>query len=139
MITSARLTALTAATVLAATALTGCSTSVDEASTDYCQNLDTLRGELDSLRALVATDATVEEVADQRDVVRAAYEDTTAAADDLDSAVRDAASGAYSSFEGLVGDISTDLPLSEAAGQYTTASDAFLAELTTIADDAGCS
>jgi hypothetical protein len=135
----ARLSAVAATALLATATLTGCSTSVDDASTDYCENLDTLRGELTSLRALVSTDATVEEVADQRSAVLSAYEDTTAAAEDLDAAVRDAASGAYSSFEDSVGGISTDLPLSEAAGEYTGASDAFLAELGSIADEAGCS
>ena len=50
-----------------------------------------------------------------------------------------AASSAYDSFEGTVGDIPTDVSVSEAAGQYTDASDAFVTELAAIASEAGCS
>jgi hypothetical protein len=123
------------------TTLLGCSSTptVDEASTQYCDAVTTLQDELGQLKTLVASDATVEEVQTQRDAVRQAFEATTAAGTDLDSAVSDAAASAYATFESSVGSIAGDLPISEAAGEYTTASDALLSEIGTIAEDAGCS
>jgi phage shock protein A len=133
-------TAALAVGLLASSTLVGCSSqSVDEASTAYCEQLDALRTEVDSLRALVATDATVAEVTEQRDAVAEAYQATVDAADDLDTTVRDAASGAFDAFQAAVSDIPTDQALSEAASQYTEAGDAFTDELVSIADDAGCS
>lgn len=137
---TSRLTTAIAAGILATTALAGCSTeTVDEASSAYCEQIDNLRSELESLRALVATDATVDEVNEQRDAVRDAYDATVSASENLDEAVSNEASGAQDSFEGAVGDIPTDVPVSEAAGQYTEATDAYVTELASIATQAGCS
>ena len=138
--TRTRLTAALTVGLLASSTLVGCSSqTVDEASTAYCEQLDSLRDEVQSLRALVATDATVDDVTEQRDAVADAYQATVDAADDLDATVRDSASSAIDAFEGAVSDIPTDLSLSEAAGQYTAAGDAFTDQLASIAEDAGCS
>lgn len=129
-----------AALLLAATTLTACSSeTVEDASTAYCDQVDTLTTELESLRTLVATDATVDELADQRSAVQDAFAATQEAADDLDEAVRSAADDANSSFRSSVGDIPTDVALSEAAGKYDQASEAYLSELASIATEAGCS
>jgi hypothetical protein len=135
-----RATAALAVGLLASTTILGCSSqTVDEASTAYCDQLDALRAEVESLRALVSSDATVDEVSEQRDAVADAYQATVDAGDDLGATVKDSASSAFDAFQGAVAGISTDQPLSEAATEYTEAGDAFTDALASIAEDAGCS
>ena len=66
--------------------LTGCTESVEEASGDFCSNLDTLEAELASLESLVAGDATLDDIDAQRAVVRDAYDATAASASVADDA-----------------------------------------------------
>ena len=122
----------------AALVLTGCSQSVDEASSDYCANLDTLNSELASLDTLVTGDATVEEIEDQVSAVESAADDVESSGGDLDSAVSDAADSAASDFDAAVGEISGDASLSEASADYEAAVASYINSLASIADEAGC-
>jgi hypothetical protein len=118
--------------------LTGCTESVEEASGDFCSNLDTLEAELASLESLVAGDATLDDIDAQREAVRDAYDATAASAGDLDEAVSSEADSAYDSYQDSLGEIPGDASLSEAAPQYAAAAQGYLASLATIAQDAGC-
>lgn len=71
-----RLLIPTVSLAVVALALGGCSDTVEEASTDYCTSLDDLNAEVASLRSLVAGDATQEQVSDQAEAVRGAYDAT---------------------------------------------------------------
>jgi hypothetical protein len=131
--------ALAAAVGLSATlALGGCSESVDEASADYCTSVDNLDAELASLASLVSGDATLDEIQAQRDAVSGAYDETTAAAGDLEESVSSAAESAYGDFQDAVDAIPGDATLTEAAGQYADAARQYAASLATVAADAGC-
>lgn len=118
--------------------LAGCTESVEEASGDFCANLDTLEAELASLESLVAGDATVDDIEAQKEVVRDAYDAAEASAGELDEAVSNDAEAAYDSYEDAVSEIPGDATLSEAAPQYASAVQAYVASLATIAVDAGC-
>lgn len=133
-----RLLTATLPLALAALALAGCSDSVEEASADYCASLDDLNAEVASLRSLVAGDATQEQISDQADSVRGAYEATVAAAGDLDEAVSNEADSAYDTFSSSVDAIAGDATLSEAAAQYSAAAQTYLSSLAGIAQEAGC-
>lgn len=138
MLKNPRLVSLAAVTLAATAALTGCSTSAEEASEDYCEKVDTLESEVAALLDLVRIDASVDEASEQREKVAEAYDDAVSAAEDLAASIRDSASDAYSSFQDAVGDIPGDLSLSEATDEYTSASQAYLDELRSISDQAGC-
>lgn len=114
--------------------VSGCTESVEEASDNYCSSLESLDSAVVDLRALVAGDATVEEVHDQKTAIQDAYQQTVDAASDLDEAVSNESERAYDSFQDAVDAI----PVSEAAAQYTAAAEAYLALLANIAVEAGC-
>ena len=118
--------------------LAGCTESVEEASGDFCSNLDTLEAELASLESLVAGDATLDDIDVQRDAVRDAYDATAASADDLEASVSSEADTAYDSYQDAVDAIPGDATVTEAAPAYATAARGYLASLSTIAVDAGC-
>ena len=118
--------------------LAGCTESVEEASGDFCSNLDTLEAELASLESLVAGDATLDDIDAQREVVRDAWDAAASSAGDLDEAVAGEADAAYDSYQNALGEIPGDATLSEAAPAYASATQGYLASLATIAVDAGC-
>ena len=117
--------------------LTGCSESVEDASGDFCSNLDTLDAELASLESLVA-DATLDDIEAQRDVVADAWQDAADSAGSLDEAVSNEADSAYDAYQDAIGAIPGDATVAEAAPQYAAAVQAYVADLATIAVDAGC-
>ncbi len=123
---------------LVALGLAGCSQSVEEAGGEYCSDLDTLRGELAALTSLVGGDATVEQLQEQRDAVREAYDAAVSSAGDLDQAVSNEADQAYEDYQDAVDAIPGDASLTEAGPQYVAAVQAYLADLGSIADQAGC-
>lgn len=133
-----RLLIATVPLVVAALALGGCSDTVEEASADYCTSLDDLNAEVASLRSLVAGDATQEQVSDQAEAVRGAYDATVTAAGNLDEAVSNEASSAYDTFSSTVEAIPDDSTLSETADQYSAAAQTYLDSLASIAQEAGC-
>lgn len=118
--------------------LAGCTESVEDASSGFCSNLDTLEAELASLESLVVGDATLDDIDAQREVVRDAYDAAASSAGDLDEAVSGEADSAYDSYQDAVDAVPGDATLSEAAPQYASAAQGYLASLATIAVDAGC-
>lgn len=125
---------------LALTGLAGCtSPTVDEASADYCERLETLQDELMTMRDVVTSDGTVDDLAAQRDVVREAYQATQEAADELAGTVASSADEAAATFEDAIDAIPGDASLSEAAGAYSAATEAYIEDLAGIASDADCS
>jgi hypothetical protein len=124
--------------VTAASALVGCSESVEEAGGDFCSNLDTLEAELASLESLVAGDATLDDIEAQRDVVADAWQDVEDSAGSLDEAVSNEADSAYDAYQDALGAVPGDATVTEAAPQYAAAVQAYVADLATIAVDAGC-
>ena len=118
--------------------LAGCTQSVDEASGDFCSNVDALEAELVSLGSLVDGDATVDDVEAQRDAVSDAYDNLASSGGDLDEAVSAAADDAYGSYQDAVDAIPGDASVTEAVTAYAAAAQAYVADLATIAVDAGC-
>ena len=118
--------------------LAGCTETVDEASGDFCSNLDTLEAELASLESLVAGDASLDDIDAQREVVRDAWDAAASSAGDLDEAVSAEADSAYDSYQDALSEIPGEATLSEAAPVYAAAAQAYLASLAGIAVDAGC-
>jgi hypothetical protein len=118
--------------------LAACSQSVDEASSDYCSGLDTLRAEIASLESLVSSDATLDEIQAQRATVQDAYQATSDSAADLDDAVAEAAESAHDDYQEALDAIPDDAALTEAASQYADAVRGYAVSLATIAADAGC-
>ena len=127
-----------AAGIAAALLMAGCTETVEEASGDFCSNLDTLEAEVASLESLVAGDATLDDIDAQRDVVRDAWDAMASSAGDLDEAVSAEADSAYDSYQDALGEIPGDASLTEAAPVYAAAAQAYLADLAGIAVDAGC-
>ena len=134
-----RIMAFVAGTAAAGLLITGCSQSTEDASEAYCSSVDNLEAELAELQTLISSNATKEEVSDQADNVRDAYEETGNASEDLSSAVKDEASGAYDDFEQTVSDIPDDASVSEALDGYADAAQAYVQDLASIAEGAGCS
>jgi hypothetical protein len=116
----------------------GCTESVEEASGDFCSDVDTLEAELASLESLVEGDATLDDIEAQREVVREAYDATVSSGGDLDEAVSSEADAAYDSYQEAVDAVPGDATLSEAAPEYASAVQDYLASLAMIATDAGC-
>ena len=133
--TRARMAAGVAAVALL---LAGCTETVDDASGDFCSNLDTLESEVASLESLVAADATLDDIDAQREIVRDAWDSVASSAGDLDEAVSAEADSSYDSYQDALGEIPGDATLTEAAPVYAAAAQAYLASLAGIAVDAGC-
>ncbi len=120
--------------------LAACSSpTVEDTSTQYCDSLDTISQELGTLADLIAADATLEELAAQRDAVRASVTAAKDAGADLDAAASAAADDAGAAFSDAVDAIPGGASLSDATAGYSAAVDAYEAELAAIVSDAGCS
>ena len=118
--------------------LAGCTESVEDASGDYCSNLDSLQAELAALESLLAGDATLDEINEQREVVRDAFDATAASAGDLNEAVSGEADSANDSYPDAYAGVPGHATHSEAGPQYASAVQGYPPSLATIADDAGC-
>lgn len=134
-----RIVALAAGTAAAGLLISACSQSTEEASEAYCASVDQLDAELVELQKLITSNATKEEVSDQADQVRDAYEDTRDASGDLGESVKDEASDAFDEFQNTVDDIPDDATVTESLDVYAAAAQAYVADLVTIAEEAGCS
>lgn len=116
----------------------GCSTSVDEAASDYCASLSSLEDLVAELQSLVQTDAPLETIREQVDEVSSAYDALVENAADVDQAVADEAAESYQDFQDAVAQIPGDLALSEGAAQYGEAARSFQQALATTSEDASC-
>jgi len=119
--------------------LAACSSdSVEDSSAEFCNDLTTLEAEVTSMKSLVASNATLEQIQDQEDVVADAWSDVRDSAENLNSAVSDDAESAADDFQSALGDIPGDATLTEAAPQYDAAVEAYLQSLAGISSEADC-
>lgn len=116
----------------------GCSQGTDEATAEYCNNLDALRAEAAQLQDLVAGDATVSEIAAQAQAVSSAYRDVRDAGQDVGQAISEEVDDAYAAYQDQVDQIPADATLSEAVPLYGDALEAYLDQLAEITNDVGC-
>lgn len=133
-----RILALAAGTAAAGLLVTGCSQSTEEASEAYCASVDQLDAELVALQTLITENATKEEVSDQAEEVRDAYDDTRDASGDLGESVQDEAGDAYDAFQDTVSDIPDDATVTQALDVYAAAAQAYVQDLVGVAEEAGC-
>ena len=127
-----------AAGAVAALLLAGCSQGLDEATQEYCNDLDALKAEASQLEELVAGDAPVEDIGAQAGAVSDAYSTLRASAQDVDQAIADEVDDAYGAYQDQVEQIPTDATLSGAAPLYGDAVESYLDSLAEIANDVGC-
>lgn len=131
-----------AAVVLAAASLliAGCSNQgAAEANAKLCTSLTGLSDELQTLTALVGSNATVQEMRVQLQAVESAAESADSAADDVKDAVADQLSAAEIAFQDAVDAIGPAATLQEAASAYGAAAKDFTSAVETTLGDLGCS
>ena len=116
----------------------GCSQSLDEATAEYCNDLDALRAEAAQFQELVAGNATVAEITAQARAVSDAYQEVRAAGQDVGQAISEQVDDAYSAYQDQVDQIPADTSLSDAVPQYGDAVEGYLDQLAEISNDVGC-
>lgn len=120
--------------------LSACSSSKDttDANAAYCASSATVQSEMAKLKTLVAGNATIEEINDQRKVVADAVEQASQDADDLADEVASDVIAADQAFDDAINDIPEDATLAEARAPYQAAIDAWNASIASIRSDLGC-
>lgn len=123
-----------------AVSLSACSSTEDAADANeaFCTSVATVQTEVATLKALVATDATVEDVQDQRDAVAKAVADAGDEIEGLADSVKAEVETANEAFADAVDAIPTDVPLSEARAQYNAAVLAWDKAILSIRTEVGC-
>ena len=123
-----------------ALSLSACSSeSTEDANAAYCSASAEVQSEVAALGALVTSDATVDQVQEQREAVADSVEKAGEAAEDLADSVKDEISAADDAFTDAVNAISGDATVSEAAGEYQAAIQAWDAAVLSIRTEVGCS
>lgn len=123
-----------------ALSLSACSSeSTEEANAAYCSASAETQSEVAALGALVAGDATVDQVQEQKEAIADAVEKSSEAAQDLGDSVKDDISAADDAFNDAVDAIPGDSTVSEAAGAYQAAVQAWDAAVLSIRTEVGCS
>lgn len=116
----------------------GCSTAEDEPESEFCASLSSLEDTIAEVQSLVETDAPLDTIRAQVDQVSSAYDAVVENAADVDQAVTDEAEAAFQDFQDAVAEIPGDVATSQGAAGYNEAGRAFLQDLATISEDAGC-
>jgi Iap family predicted aminopeptidase len=126
---------LIAFVAVAALALTACSSSVEDATEAYCDDLETLAGAIASVNSLSAT-SSVDDFQDTADDISNAFDDVRSSAADVEDAVTDEIDSARSDFRDAVEDIDSSESLAAgienvqaAAVAYVDAVNATLAKV----------
>ncbi len=120
---------------VAALALAACSSSVEDATEAYCNDLETLAGAIASVNSLSAT-SSVDDFEDTADDISNAFDDVRSSAADVEGAVTDEIDSARSDFRDAVEDIDSSESLAAgienvqaAAVAYVDAVNATLAKV----------
>lgn len=131
----------TAAGVGLVLSLTACSSeSTEDANATYCEKQAQLRSEVDGLRSLIASsDATVDQVREQREAIADALAEAQSAAEGLADSVREDVEAADDTFTSAIDAIPGDASLATAAQDYTVAIQAWDASVDSIRAEVGCS
>jgi ABC-type transporter Mla subunit MlaD len=126
---------LIAFVAVAALALAACSSSVEDATEAYCDDLETLAGAIASVNSLSAT-SSVDDFQDTADDISDAFDDVRSSAADVEGAVTDEIDSARSDFRDAVEDIDSSESLAAgienvqaAAVAYVDAVNATLAKV----------
>jgi Iap family predicted aminopeptidase len=126
---------LIAFVAVAALALAACSSSVEDATEAYCDDLETLAGAIASVNSLSAT-SSVDDFQDTADDISNAFDDVRSSAADVEDAVTDEIDSARSDFRDAVEDIDSSESLAAgienvqaAAVAYVDAVNATLAKV----------
>ncbi len=128
-----------------ALSLSACSSASDAAEETaqdnavYCQSAAEAQAEIAALESLIASDATLDQVRDQRDKAVAALKTARDDADDLAESVRNQIDIADEAFDDAMATIPGDATVSQAAAAYNEAIKAWNAALLGIRSDVGCS
>lgn len=123
-----------------ALSLTACSSNDDttENNASYCAASATLQTEIAELKTLITSNATVDQINDQRKVVAEALADADEAAEDVADSVRAEIIAADKAFDEALEDIPNDATLAEAKAPYQAAIDAWNASMASIRSELGC-
>ncbi len=126
---------LIAFVAVAALALAACSSSVEDATEAYCDDLESLAGAIASVNSLSAT-SSVDDFQDTADDISDAFDDVRSSAADVEDAVTDEIDSARSDFRDAVEDIDSSESLAAgienvqaAAVAYVDAVNATLAKV----------
>jgi hypothetical protein len=136
-----RAAAASLAAIGLALSLTACSTddSVEDINAEYCAGQAKVQEEVDELQALIATDATTEELKAQRDFVLSAIQANSVPVSQLSQEVRDEVEAADAAFTEAVNAIPDSATPAEAAVSYAAAIDAWETAVGEVASETGCS
>jgi hypothetical protein len=122
---------------------TGCSSGGDdgtaEANQSYCAAVDDVRAEVAELQAMLAGDASRDDLSLQADSVRASAINALLDAEDLTEVISEDLKAAGADFRESLDSIADDAQsLDEAKAQATAAAQEYLAEVNAVAESAGC-
>jgi hypothetical protein len=122
---------------------TGCSSGGDEGTAEaneaYCAAVDDVRAEVAELQAMLAGDASRDDLSIQADSVRATAINAVLDAEDLTEVVSEDLKAAGADFRESLDSIADDAEsLDEAKAQATAAAQEYLDEVNAVAEEAGC-
>jgi len=123
-----------------AVSLTACSSNDDttETNAEYCAASATVQSEVAKLKTLVTSNATIDEINDQKQAVATALAQADDAADGVAESVRTDIIAADKAFDEAIDDIPNDATLAEAKAPYQAAIDAWNASMASIRSELGC-
>jgi hypothetical protein len=123
---------------VAALALAACSTSVEDATAAYCDDLEALASSLGSVSSLSAS-SSIEDFEDTADAIGDAFDDVKSSAADVDGAVTDEIDSARSDFRDAVGDISDSDSLADGIAGVQAAATAYVDAVASTISKVDCS
>lgn len=123
-----------------ALSLSACSSeSTEDTNAAYCSASAEVQSEVAALGALVTGDATVDQVQEQKEAIADAVEKSSDAAQDLGDSVKGDISAADDAYNDALDAIPGDATVSEAAGAYEAAIQAWDVAMLSIRSEVGCS
>ena len=126
--------------VVALSACSGGATPTPQADAEaaVCTALQVWSDEMREFVALDASTATADDVAAQRDVVTAAWDDVKSSMTDVESADAAAVEAGWATLEEALKDIPTDVPVADAIAGVKAAAEPLKATYKEMADGMGC-
>jgi len=129
---------LVAFVAVGALVLTACSTSVEDATATYCEDLEKLAEALQSVSSLSAG-SSIEDFQDTADDIGDAFEDVRSSAADVEGSVTDEIDSARSDFRDAVDDISDSDSLADGIAGVQSAATAYVAAVQSTLSKVDCS